>query len=62
LSSVKATSIAPQSNAQFSGSADELSDLAYPDFKFAGFNAAYTSIWFSPASSFSGTVVRYDKK
>jgi hypothetical protein len=62
ISSVKATSIASQSNAQFSGSADDLSDLAYPDFKFAGFNAAYTSIWLSPTSSFSGTVVRYDKK
>ncbi|WP_136419222.1 hypothetical protein [Herbaspirillum sp. ST 5-3] len=58
---IKAISIAQQSNSRFSGNADELPDIGQADFKFAGFNSANTSIWFSPTSTFSGTVIRYDK-
>lgn len=62
ISTIKTVAIPQQLNARFSGNADELPDIGQPDFKFAGFNAANTSIWFSSANTFAGTVVRYDKK
>jgi hypothetical protein len=62
ISLIKTIDIVPQSNVQFSGRADELPDLGYPNFKFAGFSADYKSVWFSLSSSFSDTVTRYDKK
>ena len=62
FSLIKTITIAPQSNPQFAGTADELPDLGNPAFKFAGFSPDYKSLWFSSTSSFDGVVVRYDKK